>query len=408
MNFADKTILLVISGGIAAYKSLDLIRRLREQGAKLRVILTKGGAQFVTPLAISALSGEAVYEDLWSLTAEREMGHIRLSRDADLAILAPASANLIARLAHGMADDLAATTLLAAPATLPILLAPAMNPTMWNHPALQNNLAILRTRGFEQVGPAAGDMACGETGLGRLAEVPDILAAAAVMLRARGALKGQHALVTSGPTFEPIDPVRFLGNRSSGKQGHAIAAALARAGARVTLVTGPVALPPPFGVKTVAVETADEMLSACLAALPASIFVGCAAVGDWRLAEARSPKKLKKADLGANPVLKLTANPDIVATLAKHAQRPKLVIGFAAETENLTEQARRKLLEKNCDWLLANDVAASRVFAADENEVVFMECAANGAIHETPWPRQSKTALAQHLVAKIAAHDFKD
>jgi phosphopantothenoylcysteine decarboxylase/phosphopantothenate--cysteine ligase len=393
-----KNILLVISGGIAAYKALDLIRRLREHGAVVRCILTKGGQQFITPLAVSALSEEKVYTDLWSLTDEQEMGHIRLTRSADVVVVAPASANLIAKLAHGIADDLASTTLLAS--NRPILLAPAMNVAMWRNAATQTNIATLKQRDLQFVGPDSGDMACGETGTGRMAEVPDIMAALAQIFAVPGALAGKHAIVTSGPTQEPIDPVRFIGNRSSGKQGHAIAAALAKAGATVTLISGTVTIPDPADVKTVQVETAAQMLAACAAALPADIFIGAAAVADWHVAT--SAQKLKK-DSGA-PVLQLLPNTDILSTIAQHAQRPALVIGFAAETQDVAANAAAKLARKGCDWLLANDVSGGKVFGDDANQVVFLRHHKDNAATTENWPRQSKTELAAQLVEQIAAH----
>lgn len=390
-----KSILLVISGGIAAYKVLDLIRRLREAGASVRCILTKGGAQFVTPLSVAALSENQVYQDLWSLTDEQEMGHIRLVREADLIIVAPASANLLAKLAHGLADDLASTALLAA--RKPILLAPAMNSAMWENPATQANVKMLCERGHHLIGPASGSMACGETGTGRLAEVPDILAATTDLLT-RGPLQGLHALVTSGPTQEPIDPVRYIGNRSSGKQGHAIAAALAALGARVTLVTGPTALRAPAGVQTIPVQTAGQMLAACQAALPADIFIGCAAVADWHVTNAGG-QKLKKD--GGAPQLTLAPNPDIVATIAQGKQRPRLVVAFAAETENLAANASAKLQRKGCDWLLANDVSTEAVFGADDNTILFIR--RDGAtLNSAQWPKQSKPAVARQLADAIA------
>ncbi len=396
---AHKQILLVISGGIAAYKALELIRRLRDQGAAVRCILTRGGAQFVTPLAVGALSENKVYQDLWSLTDEQEMGHIRLVREADLIIVAPASANLIAKLAHGLADNLASTALLAA--QKPILLAPAMNGAMWSNAATQANIATLRARGLHQVGPDDGSMACGETGTGRMAEVPAIIAAATTLLEPKGRLRGLHAIVTSGPTQEPIDPVRYIGNRSSGKQGHAIAAALAAEGAQVTLVSGPTALPAPDHVHLVSVQTAQEMRAACNAALPAAVFIGCAAVADWHVVNAGATK-LKK-DNGA-PQLVLAPNPDIVATIAAGQQRPELVIGFAAETGNLATQATAKLQRKGCDWLLANDVSNGQVFGDDDNEILFLTRDKTGVVNSTAWPRQSKTAVAAQLAAAIALH----
>ncbi len=392
-----KKILLVISGGIAAYKSLDLIRRLREAGTSVRCILTKGGAQFVTPLSVATLSENKVYQALWSLTDEQEMGHIRLVRETDLIIVAPASANLLAKLAHGLADDLASTALLAA--QKPVLLAPAMNGAMWTNAATQANLQQLCDRGHHVIGPTAGTMACGETGVGRLAEVPDILAAASDLLT-RGPLQGLHAIVTSGPTQEPIDPVRYIGNRSSGKQGHAIAAALATQGARVTLITGPVALSVPAGVNAVSVQTAAQMLATCQAALPADIFIGCAAVADWHVVNTGT-QKLKKD--GGAPQLTLAPNPDIVSTITQSQQRPRLVIAFAAETENLAANASAKLQRKSCDWLLANDVSNDTVFGADDNTTLFVRRDGH-TVSSAQWQKQSKTAVAQQLANAIAEY----
>ncbi|OIR09039.1 coenzyme A biosynthesis bifunctional protein CoaBC [mine drainage metagenome] len=397
MSIAGKRVLLIISGGIAAYKSLDLIRRLRERGASVGCVLTRGGAQFVTPLSVSALAGEAVHDDLFALTDDSGMGHIQLSRQADLVVVAPASADLLAKMAAGLADDLASTLLLAS--DKPVLVAPAMNSQMWRHAATQANLATLRGRGVRQVGPAAGDLACGEVGEGRLAEVPAILSAIETILGAPQPLAGRRALVTSGPTFEPIDPVRYIGNRSSGKQGHAIAAALARLGAEVTLISGPVALADPAGVRTVRVETAREMLAAAKAALPADIAVCAAAVADWQVVNAL-PQKRKKEAGAPPPVIELAANPDILATLAAPGPlRPALVVGFAAETENLREHAAAKLARKGCDLIVANDVSpASGTFGGDHNSVVLVS--ATGA---EPWPRLDKDEVAARLAAWIAA-----
>jgi len=386
------SILLIISGGIAAYKSLELIRRMRDRNWQLRCILTRGGSQFITPLSVSALSGEKTYTDLFSLTDEAEMGHIRLARDADLVVVAPASAHMLARIAHGLADDLATTALLATGA--PVLLAPAMNPFMWANPATQANCAILRQRGMGFVGPDSGDMACGEDGAGRLAEPDAILKAAEAMLPGRGRLEGRRVLVTSGPTHEPIDGVRYIANRSSGKQGHAIAAALAREGARVTLVSGPVSEPPPRGVQTVAVTTAQDMLTAALAVLPCDIAICAAAVADWAVAGAGTAK-MKKTD-GAPPHLTFRENPDILATISQHEARPRLVIGFAAETDKVVDYAAAKRARKGCDWILANDVGAAPVFGADENEIHFIT--AEGSVH---WPRMSKTDVAARLTEAI-------
>jgi phosphopantothenoylcysteine decarboxylase/phosphopantothenate--cysteine ligase len=398
-----KRILLIVSGGIAAYKSLDLIRRLRERGASVRCILTEAGGQFVTPLVLAALSEDKVYRELFSLTDESEMGHIRLSREADLLVVAPASADLIARMAAGIVDDLASAALLAS--DKPVLLAPAMNVRMWEHKATRRNIARLEADGVRLIGPEAGAMACGEFGLGRMAEPADILAAIEHHFARGTGLQGRHALVTSGPTIEPIDPVRFLSNRSSGKQGHAIAAACAKLGARVTLVTGPSAEHDPAGVKTIHIETAQQMLAVCEAALPADIAICAAAVADWRIA-APQPQKLKKsAHADETPTLKLVRNPDILAQLsAPSPKRPKLVIGFAAETERLIEQASEKLARKGCDWLLANDVSASSgTFGGEHNRVHLLIAAAKGkAPVIEPWPAATKQAIAEKLAERIA------
>ena len=391
---AGKRILLVISGGIAAYKSLELIRRLREQGALVRAILTKGGAQFVTPLSVAALSESKVYQDLFSLTDESEMGHIRLSRESDLIVVAPASADLLAKLAHGLADDLASTTLLAA--DKPILIAPAMNMMMWAHPATQANIATLKARGLRQIGPESGDLACGEVGGGRMAEPMEILAAIEAYLGAAAPLSGRRALVTSGPTIEPLDPVRFIANRSSGKQGHAIAAALARRGAATVLVAGPTAEPDPAGVEVRRIESAEEMLAACRAALPADIAVCAAAVADFRPAKVAA-QKIKKGT-AAPPPIELTRNPDILATLSAPGNaRPRIVVGFAAETEDLIANAKKKLVAKGCDLILANDVSAdSGTFGGTENTVHLV--AADGV---ESWPRLSKQEVAERLADTI-------
>ncbi len=405
--FTGKRVLLIVSGGIAAYKSLDLVRRLRERGAAVRCILTKAGAEFVTPLSLSALTEDKVYGELFSLTDEAEMGHIQLSRDADLLVVAPASADLLAKMAQGRADDLASTALLATDKA--VLAAPAMNVRMWEHPATQANLALLKERGVLTVGPNEGDMACGEYGFGRMAEPMEILAAIEEALAASPAaasgggpslnrpLAGLRALVTSGPTHEPIDPVRYIANRSSGRQGHAIAAALARQGAETTLVSGPSQLPDPAGLKTLHVETAEEMLAACQTSLPVEIAVCAAAVADWR-SVARAQQKMKKN--GAPASLELTANPDILAELSKAGDlRPSLVIGFAAETENVVAQAQEKLARKGCDWILANDVApASGTFGGENNQINLIR--AEGV---EPWPQMTKLAVAERLCREIAA-----
>ena len=389
-----RRVLLIVAGGIAAYKSLDLIRRLRERGAAVRVIMTASAKQFVTPLAAAVLSGDKVYDDLFSLTDESEMGHLRLAQEADIVVVAPATADLLARMAAGMADDLAATALLAT--DRPVLVAPAMNWRMWENPATRENLVRLVARGVRQVGPNHGALAEGETGAGRMAEPLEIVAAIAELLGANDVLSGRRALVTSGPTHEPIDPVRFIANRSSGKQGHAIAAALARLGAATVLVSGPTGEPDPPGVTVVRVETAREMLAACEAALPVDIAVCAAAVADWRVDEAA--QKIKKK--GVAPVLRLVENPDILARLSEAGnKRPLLVIGFAAETENLIANAQAKRARKGCDWILANDVsAASGIFGGDTNTIHLV--AAEGV---EDWPPLPKRDVAERLAERIAA-----
>jgi len=391
-----RRILLIISGGIAAYKSLDLIRRLREQGAAVRCVMTAAAQHFVTPLSVSSLSEDKVYTELWSLTDESEMGHIRLSREADLVVVAPASADLIARMAAGLADDLAATTLLAS--DKPVLIAPTMNMMMWAHPATQANLATLAARGVHRIGPGAGDLACGEIGSGRMAEPSEILAAITAFFAADRRLAGRRALVTSGPTREPIDPVRYISNHSSGKQGHAIAAALAGLGADTVLVAGPTQEPPPAGVKVVPVETAAEMLDACEAALPVDVAVMAAAVADWRV-ERVADQKLKKT-AGQAPSLKLIENPDILARIAQRGiGRPALVIGFAAETSDVVENARSKRARKGCDWILANDVSpGTGIFGGDSNTIHLVD-----ADRVEDWPAMSKREVAGRLAERIAA-----
>ncbi len=390
-----KRVLLIIAGGIAAYKSLDLIRRLRAEGAAVRCILTSGGAQFVTPLAVSALSEDKVYGELFSLTDEAELGHIQLSRDADLLVVAPATADLLAKMVAGLADDLASTALLATDKR--VLVAPAMNVRMWEHVATQQNMATLAARGIAVVGPERGDMACGEFGEGRMAEPVDIVAAVATLLGAGRALAGRHALVTSGPTHEPIDPVRYIANRSSGRQGHAVATALAALGARTTLVTGPTALVDPVGVETVKVETAADMLAACEAALPADVAVCAAAVADWRV-DKQAAQKLKKT-AGAPLALALTENPDILRRLSEATnRRPQLVVGFAAETENLAANGKAKLDSKGCDWIVANDVSAARgTFGGSHNQVHLIT--AEGM---ESWPEMAKEEVARKLAQRIA------
>ena len=397
----DRRVLLIVGGGIAAYKALELTRLLRKADIAVRPILTRAGALFVTPLSLAALAEDKVYGELFSLTDEAEMGHIELSRSADLVVVAPATADLMAKAAAGLADDLASTTLLAT--DKPVLMAPAMNVRMWEHAATQRNLATLRADGVSIVGPDEGAMACGEFGPGRLAEPQAIFDAIVAALDAGAAksltgapLAGKRVLVTAGPTAEPIDPVRVLTNRSSGKQGYAIAEALARLGAEVTLVSGPTALAAPRGVCRVMVETAREMLAASLKALPVDAAVCVAAVADWRADEVFGVK-LKKGKDGP-PVLRLVENPDILATIAASGpNRPKLVVGFAAETGDLEMHARAKLARKGCDWIVANNVADDGIMGGDENEVLLVYPHGLDA-----WPRISKAEVAARLAARIA------
>jgi phosphopantothenoylcysteine decarboxylase/phosphopantothenate--cysteine ligase len=399
VNLNGKRVLLIVSGGIAAYKALELIRLLSKAGCGVTSVLTKAGAEFVTPLSLQALTGQKVYTNLFSLTDESEMGHIELSRAADLVVVAPASADILAKMAAGIADDLATTLLLATDKR--VLAAPAMNVRMWQHAATEHNLSTLAGRGVLIVPPDEGPMACGEFGPGRLAEPPVILAAIAQALGnggldPGGPLAGKHAIVTSGPTHEPIDPVRYLGNRSSGKQGHAIAAALSVLGARVTLVSGPVAIADPPGVTAVHVETAAEMLAAVEAALPAEIAVCAAAVADWR-AEHEAPHKIKKTG-EAPPALRLTENPDILRRLsAPGPLRPKLVVGFAAETQDLERNAAAKLARKGCDWIVANNVGGTGIMGGTKNQVTLLTAA--GA---EPWPLMDKQDLARKLAIRVA------
>jgi phosphopantothenoylcysteine decarboxylase/phosphopantothenate--cysteine ligase len=391
---AGKRILLIIGGGIAAYKALELIRLLKKSGAAVMPVLTRAGAEFVTPLSVSALAAERVYQDLFDLTDEAEMGHIQLSRAADLLVVAPATADLIAKMATGRADDLASTLLLATDKR--VLLAPAMNVRMWDHPATQRNLTTLLGDGVLTVGPDQGEMACGEYGPGRMAEPPAILTAIEAALGG-GPLAGRHVLVTSGPTHEPIDPVRYIANRSSGAQGTALAAALRDLGARVTFVTGPATVPPPQGVQVVAVETAAQMLAAVQAALPADAAVMAAAVADWRVANAGA-QKMKKDGSGKPPALEFAENPDILATVSKAPNRPRLVVGFAAETEHVVDHATAKRARKGCDWIVANDVSpVTGIMGGTENAVTLIT--ASGA--ET-WPRMAKGAVARRLAERIA------
>lgn len=396
-TLAGRGILLVIGGGIAAYKSLDLIRRLKERGAAVRVVMTRAAQEFVTPLAAGAIAGERVHTDLFDPRTEFDIGHIRLARETDLIVVAPATADLMAKMAGGHADDLASTVLLAT--DRPVLIAPAMNPRMWAHPATRRNLDQLSADGIALVGPNAGEMAeRGEAGIGRMAEPLEIAAAVEAMLAPTGPLSGKRVLVTSGPTHEPIDPVRYIANRSSGKQGHAIARAAAQAGAAVTLVSGPVSVPDPPGVSVVHAESARDMLSAVEAGLPADVAIFAAAVADWRVAEA-SGQKLKKEG-GGTPRLALTENPDILATVAHlKTGRPPLVIGFAAETERVVEHAKAKLRRKGCDWILANDVSAeSGVMGGDLNRIHLVT---TEGVED--WPTQSKDEVARMLIARIAS-----
>ena len=390
---SGKHILLIIGGGIAAYKSLELIRRLQDQGARVTPVLTRAGEEFVTPLSVSALAGSAVHRDLFDLTAEAEMGHIQLSRSADLLVVAPATADLMAKMAQGHANDLASTLLLAT--DTPVLLAPAMNVRMWEHPATQRNLAQLRADGVQVVGPNDGGMACGEYGPGRLAEPDEIVRAIAAQLQA-GPLLGKRIIVTSGPTHEPIDPVRYIANRSSGAQGAAVARALQALGAEVVFITGPATVRPPEGVQVVPVETAREMQAAVDAALPADAGVFAAAVADWRVASA-SDRKLKKTKDGM-PRLEFAENPDILRDVSTRAEgRPGLVVGFAAETNDVVEHATAKRLRKGCDWIVANDVSpATGIMGGTENAVVLIT--ADGAQH---WPRMPKEQVAVRLAEKI-------
>ncbi len=399
----DKKILLIISGGIAAYKTLELIRLIKKNNGEVQCILTKGGSQFVTPLSISSLSENKAYCDLWSLDDESEMGHIKLSRENDLIVVAPASADILSKMAHGSADDLASTTLLAS--NKPILVAPGMNPEMWNSPATQANIDILKNHGTIFTGPNVGDMACGETGLGRMSEPNEIFDAITDFFFEKP-LKGYSALVTSGPTYEPLDPVRFLGNRSSGKQGHAIAKSLRDAGAKVTLISGPTHLSEPNGVKLINIETSHELLSEAINALPVDIAVCAAAVSDWCVSEPEK-QKIKKSDSKNDdvPDLKLTKTPDILKTISSHPdKRPNLVIGFAAETNNIIEHATAKLNKKGCDWIIANEVGidengVEKAFGSDENQIHLIN-----RDNQEKWARANKSVIAHELVNRIINH----
>ncbi|KZM51271.1 bifunctional phosphopantothenoylcysteine decarboxylase/phosphopantothenate--cysteine ligase CoaBC [Labrenzia sp. OB1] len=405
---SGKQIVLIISGGIAAYKSLDLIRRLKERGARVIPVMTSGAQEFITPLAVGALSAEKVFTGLFDREAEHDVGHIRLARDHDLILVAPATANLMAKVAHGIVDDLATAVLLAT--DKPVLAAPAMNPKMWQNPATRHNLAVLEDRGLRFCGPAAGEMAeKGEAGTGRMSEPLDIVAAVQDVLRDRDLeagrlpLAGKHVLITSGPTHEPIDPVRYIANRSSGKQGHALVAAAYAAGARVTLVSGPVTQPAPANVAVTQVESAAEMLKAVEAALPADIAIMAAAVADWRMAS-EGTQKIKKDGSGRPPALELTENPDILATIGHHESlRPKLLIGFAAETTDLIGNARGKLERKNADWIVANDVSpATGIMGGDANTI---HVVSRSGVDD--WPQMSKAEVARRIIAR-AAESLKD
>ncbi|HYD08086.1 MAG TPA: bifunctional phosphopantothenoylcysteine decarboxylase/phosphopantothenate--cysteine ligase CoaBC [Reyranella sp.] len=398
-----KRILLIVAGGIAAFKSQELIRLLRKHEASVRCVLTDAGAKFVTPLSLQALTEDKVYSDMFSLTDESEMGHIQLSRDADLLVVAPATANILARMAAGLADDLATTVLLAT--DKPVLAAPAMNVRMWTHAATAANVETLRERGVHFVGPNDGVMACNEYGPGRMAEPEEIVAAVESLLSAEKPplekpLAGKRALVTSGPTREAIDPVRYISNHSSGKQGHAIASALAQLGAEVTLVSGPVSVSDPSGVKVVKIDSAEQMLAACLAAGKVDVAVCAAAVADWKVARPAGAKIKKKAG-GAPPAIELTPNPDILATLSKPGpKRPTLVVGFAAETENLVANAIEKRTKKGCDWIVANDVSPETgTFGGERNTVHLIS--AQGV---QDWPTLSKERVAMQLAGAIALH----
>jgi phosphopantothenoylcysteine decarboxylase/phosphopantothenate--cysteine ligase len=403
MTLQSHRVLLIIGGGIAAYKSLELVRRMREHGMHVRAVMTKAAHEFVTPLSVASLTGEKVFTALFDLTDEAEMGHIELSRSADIIVVAPATADLMAKMAHGLADDLASTLLLATDA--PVLIAPAMNVRMWQHRATQRNIATLMADGIDFVGPNDGDMACGEFGLGRMAEPAEILAAleghfSELAFFGARPLKGMKALVTSGPTYEPIDPVRYIANRSSGKQGHAIATALARLGADTLLISGPTNLRDPAGVTTQHVETAREMLAAAEQALPVDIAICAAAVADWRV-DLDKDQKIKKRESEGAPSLRLIENPDILATLSRlKNNRPKLVVGFAAETENVIEYAVSKRARKGCDWMVANDVSpATGVMGGELNTVHLIT-----ATGREDWPLLPKQAVAERLVRRIVDH----
>ena len=391
----DKRILLVVTGGIAAFKALELVRLIKANGINVRVVLTGSGSKFVTPLSIQALTEDKVYTELFSLTDESEMGHIQLSRDADLILVAPATANILAKMRAGISDDLASTVLLAT--DKPVLVAPSMNVRMWEHAATQDNIGVLIKRGVEVLGPDVGAMACGEFGAGRMCEPAEIVQHVLSFLSLNKSLEGKTALVTSGPTLEPIDPVRFISNRSSGKQGYAIASALSKHGAKTTLVTGPTNLRDPLGVKVIKIETAADMLQACLDSLPADIAICAAAVADWHVVN-NSEQKIKKRDTGSVSILELNENPDILKTLSQlDSNRPDLVVGFAAETENLLNNAVKKRKNKGCDWILANDVSESTGTFGGENNLVHLITDKGSE----EWPSMSKDDVAILLVEKI-------
>lgn len=396
-TLAGKRILLIVTGGIAAFKGLELVRLIKAHGSEVRAVLTESGSNFVGQLSLQAITEDKVYTDLFSLTDESEMGHIQLSRNADLILVAPATANLLAKMRAGIADDLASTVLLAT--DKPVLVAPSMNVRMWEHPATQENIVTLIKRGVTVLGPTEGEMACGEFGAGRMLEPPKIVEQLVNHLYTNRALLGSTVLVTAGPTLEPIDPVRFISNRSSGKQGYAIASVLSRLGAKTTLVTGPTDLADPPGVNVIKIETAIDMMQACLDSLPADIAICAAAVADWRVTN-NSPEKIKKQNNSTTVSLELNENPDILKTLSQlGSNRPKLVIGFAAETENLLENAMRKRENKGCDWILANDVSTSTgIFGGESNLVHFIT---NYGSEE--WPSMLKENVAMRLAERIIA-----
>jgi len=391
----NKRILLIVGGGIAAYKTPELVRQLVKEGADVKCLLSKSGSEFVTALTLASVSGNKVYQNLFDLTDETEMGHIQLSRNADLVLVAPATADLMAKMAQGFANDLASTALLAT--DKPVMIAPAMNVRMWLHDATQRNLETLKNDGITIINPNEGDMACGETGPGRMAEPVEIMEAVAEALMPKGPLKGLKALITAGPTHEPIDPVRYIANRSSGKQGYAIAEAIAGLGAETLLVSGPVNLPDPEGVRVIRVETALEMAAACEEALPSQIAIMTAAVADWRTTES-AQEKIKKNTDNTPPSLELTENPDILAGLVAHSLRPDLIVGFAAETEQVMDHARAKFTRKGCDWLMANNVSPNtRVMGGDFNTIHFLT-----QTSEESWEMLSKQDVALRLADKIA------